>query len=170
MSGVGFSELVILALIGLIVLGPERLPRVANQIGGWLGQARRMTRVMKRQLEEELDINDKFNIKPPSQSREPSTQPEPAEKTDTSDATDTADDYTAPRDDDDYSPAHAEDDVGTGVNDEIEPDDAGETKLTLEDQYSPEDIAASEAERSALDDDPRANTAASVATNDERQP
>ena len=54
MSGIGFSELVILFLIGLIVLGPERLPRVANQLGTWLGQARRMTRVMTRQLEDEL--------------------------------------------------------------------------------------------------------------------
>ena len=57
MSGIGFFELLILFLIGLIVLGPERLPRVANQIGTWLGQARRMTRVMKRQLEEELDFD-----------------------------------------------------------------------------------------------------------------
>jgi len=56
MSGVGFSELIILFLIGLIVLGPERLPRVANQLGTWLGQARRMTRVMKRQLEEEINL------------------------------------------------------------------------------------------------------------------
>jgi sec-independent protein translocase protein TatB len=56
MSGIGFSELIILFLIGLIVLGPEKLPRVANQLGTWLGQARRMTRVMKRQLEEEIDL------------------------------------------------------------------------------------------------------------------
>ena len=57
MSGIGFSELLILFVIGLIVLGPERLPRVANQLGTWLGQARRMTRVMRRQLEEELDFD-----------------------------------------------------------------------------------------------------------------
>lgn len=58
MFGIGGQELILLMLIGLIVLGPERLPRIANQIGNWLGQARRMTRVMKRQLEEELDIGD----------------------------------------------------------------------------------------------------------------
>ena len=58
MSGVGFFELVILFMIGLVVLGPKRLPKVASQIGSWLGQARRMARVMKRQLEEELDIGD----------------------------------------------------------------------------------------------------------------
>ena len=101
MSGIGFSELIILALIGLIVLGPERLPRVANQLGGWLGQARRMTRVMKRQLEDELNIEKDLNIKPAPSSREPSTQH--LEST--------------PRDDDDFSPVHDTDDVGTGVGD-----------------------------------------------------
>lgn len=58
MSGVGFFELVILFLIGLIVLGPKRLHSVATQLGSWVGQARRMTRAMKRQLEDELDLGD----------------------------------------------------------------------------------------------------------------
>ena len=60
MSGIGFFELVILFMIGLVVLGPQRLPKVANQLGTWIGQARRMTRVMKRQLEDELDLGDNF--------------------------------------------------------------------------------------------------------------
>ena len=76
MFGIGGQELILLMIIGLVVLGPERLPRIANQIGGWLGQARRMTRVMKRQLEEELDLNKSPTIKPPPPSaREPSRQP-----------------------------------------------------------------------------------------------
>ena len=70
MFGIGGQELVLLMIIGLVVLGPERLPRIANQIGGWLGQARRMTRVMKRQLEEELDLNKPPTIKPPPSLRE----------------------------------------------------------------------------------------------------
>ena len=96
MSGIGFWELIILFLIGLIVLGPERLPRVANQLGSWLGQARRMTRVMKRQLEEELDLDNQFKIKPPP----------PA----------------IPRNDEDdtFSPAHDVDDISTGVGDNEE--------------------------------------------------
>ena len=65
MSGVGSSELIILILIGLIVLGPKRLPQIANQIGSWIGQARRMTRAMRRQLEDELNFDDDFNIKSP---------------------------------------------------------------------------------------------------------
>jgi sec-independent protein translocase protein TatB len=100
MFGIGFQELVLLSLIGLIVLGPERLPRVANQIGGWLGQARRMTRVMKRQLEDELNFEKDLNIKPPD--REPSTQPAPP----------------PPGDDDHYSAEHAAGEVGTGVGDD----------------------------------------------------
>ncbi len=58
MSGIGFWELIILFLIGLIVLGPKRLPQVANQLGEWIGQAKRMTRVMRRQLEEEIEFNE----------------------------------------------------------------------------------------------------------------
>lgn len=57
MFDVGFSELVLLFIIGLLVLGPEKLPRVANKIGSWVGQARRMTRMLKRQIEEELEFS-----------------------------------------------------------------------------------------------------------------
>jgi sec-independent protein translocase protein TatB len=85
-SGIGFSELIILALIGLIVLGPERLPRVASQIGSWLGQAKRMTRVMRRQLEDELDFDENLNPKQNTPS-------------------------AAQRDDDTYSPMHVEESV-----------------------------------------------------------
>jgi len=98
MSGVGFSEFLILCLIGLIVLGPKRLPKVANQIGGWVGQARRMTRVMRRQLQEELNFDDDLNIMPSSQ--------------------------PPPRDDDDYSPLHKQPDESA---DEEEPDDEAES-------------------------------------------
>ena len=101
MFGISGGELVLLLLIGLVVLGPERLPRIANKIGSWLGQARRMTRMMKRQLEDELDLNNTLQLSPPK--REPSTQP-PV--------------YKPPRDDDDYSPAHEPEEVGTGVSDE----------------------------------------------------
>ncbi len=122
MSGIGFWELIILFLIGLIVLGPERLPRVANQLGSWLGQARRMTRIMKRQLEEELDLNKTLDIKPP-----PSIKP----KTDQ---------------DDTYSPAHDADSVGTGVSDDDSQEDVEETAEELpESDEPPEDDIAKKA-------------------------
>ena len=80
MSGIGGSEFLLLCLIGLLVLGPERLPRVASQIGGWIGQARRMTRALKRQLEQEIDIDTNIGIDPNA--------------------------AITPRDDDTYSPSH----------------------------------------------------------------
>ena len=103
MSGVGFFELVILFLIGLIVLGPKRLHSVATQLGSWVGQARRMTRAMKRQLEEELDLGDDLK----------------AVKNIASDIKGIKDDFVdelkigpeaayVPRDDDSYSPLHDE--------------------------------------------------------------
>ena len=64
MSGVGGSEFILLCLIGLLILGPERLPRVARQIGGWMGKARQMTRSLQRQLEEEVDVKKNFGIDP----------------------------------------------------------------------------------------------------------
>ena len=41
MFDVGFSELVLLAVIGLLVLGPQRLPKIAAEVGRWTGRARR---------------------------------------------------------------------------------------------------------------------------------
>lgn len=64
MSGIGGSEFILLCLIGLLILGPERLPRVARQIGGWMGKARQMTRSLQRQLEEEVSVKKNFGIDP----------------------------------------------------------------------------------------------------------
>jgi len=115
MSGIGFSEILILCLIGLIVLGPERLPRVANQIGGWVGQARRMTRMMRRQLEEELNFDKDLNIKPTI--------------------------HQTPNDDDSYSPLHSKP-TTTVAGVEIEDggkDDGGESDMPDDDSAEKDD-------------------------------
>ena len=128
MSGVGFFELVILFMIGLVVLGPQRLPKVANQLGTWLGQARRMTRVMKRQLEDELDLDDNFkSLKTLGKDLKDDLTIGPAAA-------------HVPRDDDTYSPLHEKDSsdsppsvAGMKVEEETEvvetevaPDDGGD--------------------------------------------
>lgn len=64
MSGIGGSEFILLCLIGLLILGPERLPRVARQVGGWIGKARQITRGFQRQLEEELDAEKNLGFDP----------------------------------------------------------------------------------------------------------
>jgi len=58
MFDVGFSELVLLFVIGLLILGPERLPRVAAQLGRWMGKARRTAHQLRMQLEREMTMND----------------------------------------------------------------------------------------------------------------
>lgn len=58
MFDAGFSELVLLFVIGLLILGPERLPRVASQIGRWVGRARRTASQLRHQLEREIALND----------------------------------------------------------------------------------------------------------------
>jgi len=120
MSGVSSAELLLLLVIGLIVLGPKRLPEIAHKIGGWVGQARRMTRVMKRQLDEELraielDSANKPPITPEKSAAAP-TAHVTADKVTTLNPGDPAqaDEPIAdhvPRDDDAFSPLHEKEKV-----------------------------------------------------------
>jgi Tat protein translocase TatB subunit len=59
MFDIGFTELVLLAVIGLVVLGPQRLPKVAGEIGRWVGRARRTLADLRRELEREAALMDK---------------------------------------------------------------------------------------------------------------
>ncbi len=87
MSGIAPSEFLLICLIGLMILGPERLPVVARKIGSWMGKARQMTRSLQRQLEEETSIKKNFGFDPKDL--------DPNE-------------LMKPRDDDTYSPLHDE--------------------------------------------------------------
>jgi Tat protein translocase TatB subunit len=55
MFDVGFWELVVLFGLGLMVLGPERMPKVASQLGRWASQARRMARNLTSQIQNEIE-------------------------------------------------------------------------------------------------------------------
>jgi sec-independent protein translocase protein TatB len=100
MSGVGGSEFILLCLIGLLILGPERLPRVARQLGSWVGKARQMTRSLQRQLEDELDVEKNLGFNPDElKNINPRQMMEPlADKADspTDDDDDDDDDVVAP--------------------------------------------------------------------------
>lgn len=54
MFDVGFWELAIVAMIALIILGPERLPRAARTAGLWVGRARRMLADVKADIDREI--------------------------------------------------------------------------------------------------------------------
>ena len=54
----GFSEIVLTSAIALVVLGPEKLPKVARQVGNWMGRARARARQLSEQLEREVNAED----------------------------------------------------------------------------------------------------------------
>jgi sec-independent protein translocase protein TatB len=58
MFDIGFSELVVIALVALVVLGPERLPRAARFAGLWVRRARAHWYSVKSELEQELAADE----------------------------------------------------------------------------------------------------------------
>jgi sec-independent protein translocase protein TatB len=58
MFEVGFSELVVIFGIALVVLGPKRLPGLVSKIGRWAGKARSMARQFREQLENEINLEE----------------------------------------------------------------------------------------------------------------
>lgn len=58
MFDIGFWELILIAVVGLLVLGPERLPLAIRNVSRWMGAARRMANSVKDELEQELKIQE----------------------------------------------------------------------------------------------------------------
>lgn len=58
MFDVGFWELALVALIALLVVGPERLPRLARTTGMWVGRARRFLGTVKAEIDRELKAEE----------------------------------------------------------------------------------------------------------------
>ena len=54
MFDIGFTELVIVAIVGLLVIGPERLPGAIRTGSAWLGRIKRGFNDIKREVEQEL--------------------------------------------------------------------------------------------------------------------
>jgi sec-independent protein translocase protein TatB len=92
MFGIDFSEILLIFGIALVVLGPEKLPKLANTIGKWIGRARGMARQFREQLEQEsqtlhksVDLSQEFSSRPGAQPGNGGPVPRP-----------TADSSTAP--------------------------------------------------------------------------
>lgn len=57
-DGIGFMELLLIGILGLVVLGPERLPTAVRSISGWIRSLKRMANSVKDELEQELKIEE----------------------------------------------------------------------------------------------------------------
>ena len=58
MLDIGFLELLIIAVVGLLVLGPERLPRAARTAGLWVGKIKRTVSGMQREISAQLETEE----------------------------------------------------------------------------------------------------------------
>ena len=80
MFDIGFWELMIIGVIGLVVLGPERLPVAIRTVRGWITGARKFSNNVKSELTEELRIHELHaNLKKAEQSGMTNLSPEVAE-------------------------------------------------------------------------------------------
>ena len=57
MLDIGFTELLLIAVISLVVLGPERLPGAVRTTAYWISKVRRSFQSVKDELERELDVD-----------------------------------------------------------------------------------------------------------------
>ena len=58
MFDIGFFEIIIIGIIALVVIGPEKLPRVARTAGLWIGKARGMVKTVKYEIDEQLRMDE----------------------------------------------------------------------------------------------------------------
>jgi sec-independent protein translocase protein TatB len=58
MFDIGFAELLLVAVMGLVVLGPEKLPTAARTIGLWVGRIRNSLGSIQREISAELKVDE----------------------------------------------------------------------------------------------------------------
>ena len=58
MLDLGFSEMMVIAVVALVVLGPERLPKVARTVGQWVGRMQRYVADVKHDISREMELEE----------------------------------------------------------------------------------------------------------------
>lgn len=58
MFDIGFSELMVIGIVALLVIGPERLPKVARALGHLLGRAQRYVNDVKSDINREIQLDE----------------------------------------------------------------------------------------------------------------
>ncbi len=76
MFGIGMTELMVIFVIGLLVLGPKRLPELARSLGRTLAEFRRASTDLRQDF---LDVRDQVHLDPPPEPPSPSDVDDPDE-------------------------------------------------------------------------------------------
>lgn len=58
MFDVGFGELIVIGVVALLVLGPERMPKLARDVGRWVGSARRYVNRIREDIDREVELTE----------------------------------------------------------------------------------------------------------------
>jgi sec-independent protein translocase protein TatB len=58
MFDIGFSELLVIAVVALLVIGPERLPKVARTAGHMFGRLQRYVNEVKADIQREMELDE----------------------------------------------------------------------------------------------------------------
>lgn len=62
MLNIGFSEILVIGAVGLIVIGPQRLPQTARFLGHFIGRVQRQVASVKADIKREMALEDMKNI------------------------------------------------------------------------------------------------------------
>ena len=77
MFGIGMTELLVILTIGLLVIGPKKLPELARSLAKGLAEFRRASTEMRREF---LEVADEVRIDPPTQQTPDQSESEPKSK------------------------------------------------------------------------------------------
>ena len=58
MFDIGFSELIVCAIVALVVIGPERMPEAVRTVGLWIGRLKRGLRETRSEIERQMGVDD----------------------------------------------------------------------------------------------------------------
>jgi sec-independent protein translocase protein TatB len=78
---IGFWELLLIAIVALLVVGPERLPKLVREVGMWIGHAKASFQSIRREISRELDeqelreaLNEQIEFNESEQSIKPKSE------------------------------------------------------------------------------------------------
>ena len=80
MFDIGFWELLLIAIVALLVVGPERLPKLVREVGMWIGHAKASFQSIRREISRELDeqeLREALNEQIEFNEKEQSIKPKP---------------------------------------------------------------------------------------------